>query len=146
MLSINWAAVVAKPVSSLTLILVASLRAIKVLVESVVVPSAIQPLGLRNAIARAWLGTVFVHHPDLYYSEPPNHDIQTIQTPDLKAYIIPRTESADWSRADAVVIYAHGGGMIFGHPLQYLKAFKRWAKHAESMQKRIVFVAVRYRK
>lgn len=147
MLSINWAEVLASPVKSLKVVLLASLRTIKFVCQSLLSPSeSHKALGIRNGIARAWLGTLFAVHPDVFYSEPSNHTTQTIETAKLKAYIIPQTKNSELQHADAVVIYAHGGGMIFGHPLQYLKAYKRWSTHARTIDKQLVFIPVRYRK
>lgn len=92
-----------------------------------------------------WLGTTFVNNPEILYSEPASHDTQLIETIDFKSYVIPDIAPSDLKHADAVVIYCHGGGLIIGHPLQYLAEYKRWARGARAQGKKIVFLALQYR-
>ncbi len=135
MLSVNWKEVCAHPVATLKIVCLASLRSIQALLQVCFAPSTLQPLGLRNSIARTWLGLTFAIQGSILYSEPPNHGQQTVETSNFKAYVIPSTPLGELRRADAVVLYAHGGGMIFGHPLQYLKTYRRWASHSHNLGK-----------
>ena len=146
--SINWSEVFAHPFASLKILLLATTRSLKAISLSLVSPSSIQPLGLRNSLARAWMGTIFVNSATIFYSEPLNHGVQKVKLLDTHGdlYFVPTTEEGGLKSVDAVVLWCHGGGLIAGHPLQYLKSYRRWVKSSEKLGKKIVFVPVRYRK
>jgi hypothetical protein len=86
-----------------------------------------------------------VTNPSILYSEPSNHTAQPVEGPGFTAYVIPNTEPSKLSEADAVIVFAHGGGMMIGHPLQYLKSYRRWAGKARKMGKNVAFLALKYR-
>ncbi|OCK77445.1 alpha/beta-hydrolase, partial [Lepidopterella palustris CBS 459.81] len=44
-----------------------------------------------------------------------------------------------------VLLYAHGGGYLFGEPLMYLESYKRWVREAEANGIRLIIVSVDYR-
>jgi acetyl esterase/lipase len=136
----------AAPGASLKIIALASWGTIRLTIARIIRPFTARPLSFRNEVARMWLGTTFVNKPDIFYSEPANHDTQVIETADFKSYGIPGTAPSDLKHADAVVIFCHGGGMMIGHPLQYLAEYKRWARGASRLGKKIVFLALQYRK
>jgi hypothetical protein len=140
--SINWAQVLATPKITLKIIIVGTWSSLGVILGR---PFSSSPLSLRNALARVWLGTIFVTNHSILYSEPSNHNAQAIDGPDFTAYVIPSMEPSELSKADAVVVFAHGGGMMIGHPLQYLKEYRRWAGKARKMGKNIAFFALKYR-
>lgn len=142
--SINWHEVFAHPGLVLKLIAVAFLKTLSVVFTRILQPSRLEPLGFRNSVARAWLGTTFVTVPTIFYSEPSNHGVPPIEEKAFKAYIVPTVESSKLRDADAVMLFAHGGGMMIGHPLQYLTDYRRWIKHAASMGKKLVIVGPQY--
>lgn len=146
--SINWSEVFAHPFASVKILLLATARSLRPIFLSIVAPSSIQPLGLRNSLARAWMGTIFVNSAAIFYSEPSQHGVQKIELPGIDGdlYIVPTTKEVELKDADAVVIWCHGGGLIAGHPLQYLKSYRRWVKVSEVLGKKTIFVPVRYRK
>lgn len=139
--SINWAEVRANKLGSLKTVLISSYRSILAVLRIF----AQRDLSFRNGIARAWLGTAFTYVPTVLYSEPPGHNAQHVQGEGFGAYIVPTTPENQLRAADAIVLFAHGGGMVMGHPLQYLKEYERWSNHARRLDKKVVFVAPRYR-
>lgn len=81
----------------------------------------------------------------ILYGEPTGHDTQIVETVDFKAYVVPSTPASQLKNADVVIIYCHGGGMIIGHPLQYLDDYKRWASKAKMKGKCVIFMGLQYR-
>ncbi|KAH8689345.1 Alpha/Beta hydrolase protein [Talaromyces proteolyticus] len=142
--SIHWNQVHSNPLASLKILCLATLQSIPVLLQGLFVPCRLRPLGFRNALARVWLGNIFSIQGTILYSPAQDHCEQKIEGSDFEAYIIPSTNTAELQEADAIVIFAHGGGMIFGHPLQYTKTYRRWTAYAQKLGKRLVFVSVRY--
>jgi hypothetical protein len=143
--SINWNLVFSRPLASAKIAGLASLRTVVVILGRLN-PFASNHLSLRNAIARAWLGTLFSINASIFYEAPSGHDAQLISNTSFQAYLVPTTPIQELKSADCVVLFAHGGGMVIGHPLQYLKEYKRWAATAAKKGKVIRFLAVRYRK
>lgn len=62
-------------------------------------PYQIEPLSLRNSIGRAWMGTILSNSAMIFYSEPPNNDLQRIELPyrDGEIYVVPTTSETDIS-------------------------------------------------
>jgi hypothetical protein len=143
--SINWGAVWASPSVSLRILVLASFDTVRLFVSRILLPFSARPLSLRNALARIWVGTTFVNNAQIFYSEPPNHNVAKIKAHECCTYVIPTTNSVDLKDADAVVIYCHGGGMAIGHPLQYLKEYQRWIQLGKKKGGNIVFLAPQYR-
>ncbi|OCK80947.1 alpha/beta-hydrolase [Lepidopterella palustris CBS 459.81] len=141
--SINWAEVRSSPLKSLKIVFTATFQTFVALFRRLI-PFTSRPLGLRNAIARAWLGITFVHNAKILYSEPSSHHAQKIEEPGFTTFVIPTTKPAVLWGADAVVLFEHGGGMIMGHPLQYLDTYERWVKEASKIGKKIVILALQY--
>jgi len=140
--SINWAQVCAAPKTTLKIIIVGTWGSLGVILGW---PFSSSPLSLRNALARVWIGTTFVTNHSIFYSEPANHNAQSLDGPGFTAYVVPSMEPSELGKADAVVVFAHGGGMMIGHPLQYLTEYRRWASKAQKMGKKIAFFALKYR-
>jgi acetyl esterase/lipase len=141
--TINWAVATANKLAVLKIIAVASSRSLSSILSLIL---GRQPLSLRNAFARAWIGTMFEHLPAMLYSEPVGHDMKKIQGETFNAYLVPPMSPTSLKDADSVVIFYHGGGMILGHPLQYLTEYRRWASRAAKQGRKMVFVGVQYRK
>lgn len=47
-------------------------------------------------------------------------------------------------RDTVFLLYAHGGGFLFGEPLMHLGTYERWVRKAAAMKWRLVVVAVEY--
>jgi hypothetical protein len=146
--SIQWHEVFGHPLPSLKIVIKATILSLKETIARIILPFKPRTQNLRNAIARAWLGYIFVHCPTILYSKPRDTDLQEVQEAGLHLYIIQGSEKSktQLKDADAVILFAHGGGMIFGHPLQYLSDYRRWISGAKRLRKKLDFVAVQYRK
>lgn len=59
------------------------------------------------------------------------------------AYVI--SDTAALEDCDRIILYVHGGGFLFGHPLQYRSAYQRWVQTAMKLDLRIAVVALAYR-
>lgn len=139
---INWNVAAANKFAFLRLIFFSSVRSFPAIIRYALDQT---PLSLRNSLARAWLGTTFEQLPQLLYSEPPAHGLEKIDRESFNTYLVPKCDVSSLKHADGVVMFFHGGGMILGHPLQYLDAYERWAATAAKSGRRLVFVAVQYR-
>ena len=145
--SIKWHHVWAQPTATLTIVAVATLSSARELLMRLAFPFRHNTLRLRNALARIWLGTTFALNGAIFYSEPVADDVQHVQQKDVDLYILHSIENSTVKLVDAhaVVLYVHGGGMIMGHPLQYLDEYRRWVEVSKYLHKQVVFVAVKYR-
>lgn len=146
--SVKWQHVRSHPFIAAQCVIVSTLRSVAAVGTKIIKPS--YPLSLRTALIRAWYGTTFCADSNIWYSEPAGHNIHEFATsPSDSAYIIPTTNDKgvfeEIENADVVYIYAHGGGLFIGHPLQYLDEYKRWVKRAEELGKKMVIIAPHYR-
>lgn len=147
--SLKWHHVWAQPVTTLKLVAVASALSFKEILARVCFPFRHRPLRLRNALVRLWLGTAFSANGAIFYSDPVDETVQSVKVEQDQAevYLVPTLArpSVELQAADAVVLFAHGGGMIMGHPLQYLDEYRRWVRVARQRRRKVVFVAFKYR-
>lgn len=144
----KWHHVRSKPFTAIRTILIATCRSIIAIGNKIVNPS--HPLSFRTAIVRVWVATSFGADHMIWYSEPERHNIHKFATSSTEsAYIITTTNSSNVEKeiqnADVVYLYAHGGGLFIGHPLQYLDEYRRWVKRAESLGKKMVIITPHYR-
>lgn len=147
--SIRWNIVLRNWPGSLRILLESTVLSVREILLRLARPLELRPLRLRNAIARIWIGTVFAKDHTILYSAGDTSGVERIADEKAEGYIVsapgvPGTTSLQ--NADAVVLFAHGGGMIIGHPLQYLVDYERWVQAAQLEGKRIAFVAATYRK
>jgi len=145
--SIKWHHVWGQPVGSLKIIALATFSSVREILVRLVLPFQKRTLPLRNALARIWLGTSFAVNPSVFYSAPLDDTVQHVEENNLDFYIVPslKDPATQLRDADAVVLFAHGGGMIMGHPLQYLDEYRRWVQRAKELGRNVVFIAVKYR-
>jgi hypothetical protein len=138
--------ILASPTTAIKILLLSTLRSI--LATFTVLTNPSYPLALRTALVRAWYGTSFTANSDtsIWYRTPAKIDTQRIDIEDFGAYVILDTKPADIKNADAVYIYTHVGGMLIGHPLQYLNEYKRWVATAGRKGNSSVMLASRYPK
>lgn len=154
--SIKWNVLLKNPHTLLKILLLGSWRSTIVLLGRIILPFRIRKLGLRNAIARAWITTAFVADSDIFCSEPWRHRCQEVvfaggesgglsRKGVVGGWVVPSTNVEELKDKDAVVLFAHGGGYAIGHGLQNLTAFNRWVGKAETMGQKIAVVSVKYR-
>lgn len=144
--SVKWYQVFSNPSAALKIILVASAYSTQVLLTRLLWPFGNRTLSLRTALARMWVGKTFQYNHLILYSEPRGHGAQRVETDAFTAYLVPGTDVARIRDADAVVLFAHGGGYIMGHALQYLDEYRRWIAGAKKMGKNLVVLTVNYRR
>ncbi|KAN0105043.1 alpha/beta-hydrolase [Hyaloscypha variabilis] len=145
--SVKWQYIRSHPIKAVKIFIVSTLRSIVAVASKIINPS--QPLSFRTALVRAWYGTSFITDSDIWYSEPEFHNIHKFATSKTEtAYIVPTTEELnivkELRNADVVYLYAHGGGLFIGHPLQYLTEYKRWVSKAQEKGKKMVIIAPHY--
>jgi hypothetical protein len=146
--SVKWQHIRSNPIKVIKIFVVSTFRSVVAITTKIISPS--HPLSFRTALVRAWYGTSFITDSDIWYSEPEFHNIHKFETSKTEtAYIIPTTEDVDVVKelrdADVVYLYAHGGGMFIGHPLQYLNEYRRWVSIAQENGRKMVIVAPHYR-
>ena len=146
--SVKWQHVRSHPFNAIKILVVSTIRSVVAIASKIINPS--QPLSFRAALVRAWYGTSFITDSNIWYSEPESHNIHKFATSKAEtAYIIPTTPDANFVKelrdADVVYLYAHGGGMFIGHPLQYLNEYQRWVCKAKERGRKMVIVAPHYR-
>ncbi|KIX96491.1 uncharacterized protein Z520_07757 [Fonsecaea multimorphosa CBS 102226] len=142
--TVNWHEVRKYPCASIKIVAVSFIRVVYVVASRILNPFSSRVLSLRNAIAREILGTAFVYSPTIFYSAPRKTSIPKVDGPGWSAYLVPNVSSGDIAQQDAVVLFAHGGGMIAGHPLQYRDEYKRWSQRAAKDGQKVLFFAVKY--
>jgi len=140
--SIRWYYVWRSPLTTAKIVVLSICRSIPAVFE---VLTSSTPLSLRTALVRVWYGTSYTANSDIWYSAPPSHTVQQIDTNGTTTFVIPSTNPNSIKTADAVYIHIHGGGLIIGHPLQYLKEYKRWVELAAQQGKKLVILAPLYR-
>lgn len=145
MVSVKWNKARESPLSFLKVVIISGFCTLKILCWRALLPFSKHKLSLRNEIARTWIGHVFTINAALLYSEPAGHQVQRIQHQGSLGFLLPTTSLDDLASKDAVVLFAHGGGYIIGHALQYLEEYVRWIKAAGRQGKKMAFLAVEYR-
>jgi acetyl esterase/lipase len=91
---------------------------------------------------------------ELIFNAPPSLDIEDFQSVELNkvpAIVVPpetklENLATDNAHRAVVLLYAHGGGYLFGEPLMYLDSYKRWVREAEANGIRLIVVSVDYRR
>ncbi len=124
------------------------------LLDRLLFPFVCRPISFRTEIFRCYLGASLSCFLELIFSAPPGlsaDDFEAIRLNNVPAVLVPpgtRLESlatADTDRT-VVLLYAHGGGYLFGEPLMYIDAYKRWISEAEANGIRLIVVSVDYRR
>lgn len=152
--SIKWHEVFKNPIVTLKILLVATAYSTKAIIARLLWPFGKRVIPLRTALARIWVGKAFQYNHLILYSAPKKWQgsAQIIHTPGgFTGYLIPSGSAdtdvvAKLKDADAVIVFAHGGGYIMGHALQYLREYARWVAKAKKMGKKVVVVTVDYRR
>jgi len=102
---------------------------------------------------RCYLGASLSCFLELVFSAPPDldpEDFKRIKLNNVPAIMVPpetqlETLAAQQKDKTVVLIYAHGGGYLFGEPLMYMESYKRWVGEAKMIGVNLVIVAVDYR-
>ena len=123
------------------------------LANRLLLPFACRPLSLRTEIARCFLGGFLKHFWDLLFKAPPglqeteyrNCIIRSVPTVVVPRHAQLDAGNLDRQRQSLVLLYAHGGGYLFGEPLMYISTYKRWIEIADSHGIDLSVVAVQYR-
>jgi len=124
------------------------------LVDRLLFPFACRPISFHMEITRCYLAASLACFLELLFSAPPGlgaEDSQPVKLNNVPAVVVPpeaRLESLTTAHTDptVVLLYAHGGGYLFGEPLMYLASYKRWVRQAEANGVRLIIVSVDYRR
>lgn len=123
------------------------------LADRLLFPFACRPISFYTEITRCLLGSSLACFLELTFSAPPGlrtDEYQPVELNNVSTIVVPRETKLETLGSAAtprtvVLLYAHGGGYLFGEPLMYLDSYKRWTKEAESVGIRLVVVSVDYR-
>jgi hypothetical protein len=123
------------------------------LFNRILLPFACRPISLRTEIARCFLGGFLKHFWDILFKAPPGlqeTEYRNVIIGSVPTVIVPPharldVESLDRHRPSLVLLYAHGGGYLFGEPLMYMSTYKRWIELADSHGMDLSVIAVHYR-
>jgi hypothetical protein len=124
------------------------------ILQRLLFPLACHPISFHTEIFRCYLGASLSCFVELIFSAPPGlstDDFEDIKLNDVPAVLVPpgtRLDNLPSGETDrtVVLLYAHGGGYLFGEPLMYIDAYKRWIKEAEANDIRLIVISVDYRR
>ena len=144
MSSIHYSHLFTNPLALVRILVYSTLRSIPAVLRTL---SPSHPLSLRTALARVWIGTISEVDSTLIFGPPSSQNVQrlSVESEAINAYVVPSTPEQVLKEVDVVVLYCHGGGLMIGHPLQYLDCYERWSEKGKQLGKSIVFVVVQYR-
>lgn len=146
MVSVKWQKARENPIGFFKVLSIASFHSIRIILSRILLPFRERQLSLRDELARMWIGNVFMFNPGLLYSEPAGHHVQCVRHEGFSGFLIPTTDPDELATNDAIILFAHGGGYIIGHALQYLDEYKRWVREASQLGKSLAILTVDYRK
>ncbi|KAH8647576.1 Alpha/Beta hydrolase protein [Tricladium varicosporioides] len=138
--SIKWQPIQAAPLTAFKVTIRCILSSIPEILKVVTYQT---PISIWASLAKIWVGTFFEYIPDMWYSEPRN-TVQKIESNGMRVFVIPNIRPEEIKHVDAVYLYAHEGGMMIGHPLQYLTEYERWVTAAAAKGKKLVILAPVY--
>lgn len=120
------------------------------LADRLLFPLGCRPLSLGTELRRCHLAAALTGFPELIFAAPPGlpaADYRTAGLDGVPAVVVPPEARLDdfAERPAVVLLYAHGGGYLFGEPLMYIESYKRWVEAAAAKGIRLVIVSVNYR-
>lgn len=118
-------------------------------------PFACRAVDLRTELARCYLAAFLGNFWDLIFKAPPwlrKDQYSEIALKGVSAVLIPPNtplgDKASGSSLDnkrnVYLLYAHGGGYLFGEPLMYISTYERWIQKASHQGLDLVIVSVDY--
>lgn len=124
------------------------------LLSRIWLPFAHRVMDLRTEIARDFMGPLLTIFWEIIYKAPPGLDPKRYSTVDIggvPSVIIPPQATLtggplDRERNNLVLLFAHGGGYLFGEPLQYISTYERWVRSAAQHGIDLTIVSVDYRR
>ncbi|RFU26007.1 hypothetical protein B7463_g10332, partial [Scytalidium lignicola] len=123
------------------------------LISRILLPFVPRVVDLRTEIARDFIGPGLTIFWEILYKAPPGLDPKRYRVADIggvpSVVIPPHAALAggplDLQRKNLVILFAHGGGYLFGEPLQYISTYERWVQNAAQQGIDLTIVSVDYR-
>lgn len=138
------------------------------LLHRLLLPTACSPTSFKVEILRCYLAGFLVNFWDVVFKAPVEWPrwmggrqrysllrlgpggVPTVVVPPANPLLLSRTELKEQQRANpdskgtVVLLWAHGGGYLFGEPLQYLATYERWVSKAKTQGWSLVIFSVDY--
>lgn len=126
-------------------------RLLLILLQRILLPNECRAVAFRTEIARCFLGSFLANFWELVYKAPygMRHDqYSLLDLGGVHTIIVPPDAGPrlQTKGASLVLLYAHGGGFMFGESLMWLSSYERWVKVAKAQNLDLIVVAVEYRK
>ena len=146
--------IIARPWAFFMCVYDALAHVILVMVHRLLLPHACRAVTFRTEIARCVLGSLTANFWDLLFKAPVglcDNRYQCIDLGGIPVMMIPpgATISAarlQVKRRQLIMLYAHGGGFMFGEPLMWIATYERWVAAAKAQGFDLTVLAVKYRK
>jgi hypothetical protein len=125
---------------------------ILVLLHHILLPHACRSVTFRTEIVRCILGSLISNFWDLFFKAPPGLSNDRFDRIDLGSVPVVRIPPGSSISApqekpkQMIMLYAHGGGYMFGEPLMWIAAYERWVDTANARGFHLTVLAVNYRK
>jgi hypothetical protein len=134
-----------------------------VLLHRLLFPFACRATGFGTEVRRCLLGGLLANFWDLLFKQPlgvqRDKHYTEVHLRRVPAVVVPRNALTAQEKAEStnggdlpsrapqpvVLLYAHGGGYLFGEPLMYLSAYERWIRGSKALGFDLIIVSVDYR-
>jgi hypothetical protein len=128
-------------------------RLLLVILQRLMLPNATHAVKLRTELVRCVMGSLIANCWDLLFKAPlglSHTRYKKISVRGIPVMIVPptatlSTKQLQGNRPKLFMLYAHGGGYLFGEPLMWIASYERWVAMASSRGFDLVVVAVNYR-
>ena len=117
-------------------------------------PFACRATDFRTEITRCFLGSFLANFWDLLFKAPiglREDQYRNFNVGGVPAVLVPPTAPFMDAgmmnpKPDLLILYAHGGGYLFGEPLMYMSTYERWIHIASTRGIDLAIVSVDYSK
>lgn len=146
--------VLANPWKTIKCIYEITARLVLTLIGRILLPFAHRVVDLRTEIARDFVGPGLTIFWEIIYKAPPGLDSKRYSAVDIggiPSVVIPPQATLvgiprDRKCNKLFMLFAHGGGYLFGEPLQYILTYERWVGSAAQHGIDLTIVSVDYRR
>lgn len=122
-------------------------------ISRILLPFTPRVVDLRTEIARDFVGPGLTVFWEILYKAPPGLSPRRYKRVDIggvPSVVIPPgatlvNGSLDRQKKNLIILFAHGGGYLFGEPLQYISTYERWVRNACRQGIDLTIVSVDYR-
>jgi hypothetical protein len=128
-------------------------RILLAILDRILLPHATRAVKFRTELVRCVMGSLTAHCWDLLFKAPPglrdnqykNRSVRGVPVMIIPPIAVFSADETQESRPKLFMLYAHGGGYLFGEPLQWIASYERWVAMASSRGVNLVVIAVKYR-